>query len=50
MRETGYYWCLLEDCWDIYYYNSNRKLFYIMDVDFKENEFKEIDEKQIKKE
>ena len=44
MRETGYYWCLLEDSWDIYYWNNKYKLFYIMDVNFKESEFQEIDE------
>lgn len=50
MRETGYYWCLLEDDWNIFYYNKTYKMFMGMGVDFEESDFQEIDEKQIKRE
>lgn len=51
MREEGYYWCLYYGEWDIFYWNSQYKSFIsIGDMIFKDEEFTEIDERQIKRE
>ena len=49
MRKSGYYWCKSKEdsSWEIYFFNENFNLFLLNDIEFEENEFSEIDEKQI---
>ena len=51
MRENGYYWCLFtRDNWVISYWNGDFwELMYNI-FRFKDEDFDEIDEKQIKRE
>ena len=52
MRETGYYWCLYENEWQLCYYDFESYHWWICGCDepiFDKN-FDEIDEKQIKRE
>jgi hypothetical protein len=60
MRETGYYWCLLNGKWIIAYYfseDSGDKWHTVykwespeLDLKFNDDECDEIDKKQIKRE
>lgn len=45
MRKDGYYWCLIDKSWNIFWWNSKTKLFYESeDISCSELDFQEIDE------
>ena len=51
MREEGYYWCLYNGEWDIYFYGVEKNNFIHLGIwRFRPDEFTVIDERQIKRE
>ena len=52
MRETGWYWIRISENWEVGYYSSKLKRWIISGTQmlYIEEEFQEIDEKQIKRE